>query len=128
MHQRPLFPFGYGLSYTSFRFSGMTVAEKRHGYVVHARVTNTGSRAGSEVAQLYVRFPRSAHEPVRQLKAYDKVHLQPGQTRTVTLRLPTKGLAAWDTEERGWRVEDGRYRLFVGDSSRHLPLRASLHR
>ena len=78
-HQRPLFPFGFGLSYTTFGFSGLHVSRTGHGYSVTARVTNTGSRPGAEVAQLYVGAPRAAHEPLRQLKAYGKVHLAPGQ-------------------------------------------------
>jgi beta-glucosidase len=125
-HQRPLFPFGFGLSYTTFRFSGLRVTRRGHGYAVTARVTNTGARPGSTVAQLYVRMPRAAHEPPRQLKAYTKVHLRPSQTKTVNLRLPRRALAAWNPGTR-WAVTPGRYRIFVGDSSRHLPLTTTIH-
>jgi beta-glucosidase len=125
-HQRPLFPFGFGLSYTTFRFSGLHVTRTGHRYSITTRVTNTGSRPGAEVAQLYVAAPRTAHEPLRQLKAYRKVHLAPGQTRTVHLRLARHDLAAWNPGT-GWRVAPGTYRLYVGDSSRSLPLHAHIH-
>ncbi|MCW2772638.1 MAG: hypothetical protein JWN91_964 [Nocardioides sp.] len=124
--QRPLFPFGFGLSYTTFRFSGLHVTRTRHGHSISARITNTGSRPGAEVAQLYVGAPRAAHEPLRQLKAYRKVHLAPGQTRTVHLRLARNDLAAWNPGS-GWRVAPGTYRLYVGDSSRSLPLHTHIH-
>ena len=126
-HQRPLFPFGFGLSYTTFRFSGLHVTRQPAARLdsVTARVTNTGSRPGAEVAQLYVGAPRAAHEPLRQLKAYSKVRLAPGQTKTVHLRLARRDLAAWNPGS-GWRVAPGTYRLYVGDSSRSLPLHTHL--
>jgi beta-glucosidase len=127
MHQQPLFPFGYGLSYTSFRFSGLHVSTSRTGYTVTARVTNTGSRSGAEVAQLYVGSPASAHEPLRQLKAYAKVNLAPGQSKVVRLQLARGSLAAWNNAESGWTIARGAYRLYVGDSSRHLPLRGAIN-
>ncbi len=126
-HQHPLFPFGFGLSYTTFRFSGLHVTPTEHGYTITARVTNTGSRPGAEVAQLYVGAPRAANEPLRQLKAYDKVYLAPGQTRTVDLQLGRHDIAAWNPGS-GWRIAPGTYRLFVGDSSRKLPLHTSINR
>ena len=133
--QEPLFPFGYGLSYTTFRFSGLKVRPstetpsapddsdhpRSSGWTVTARVTNTGSRAGAEVAQLYVGAPAGAHEPVRQLKAYTKVTLKPGQTKTVRLELPRSALAAWNNSDTGWTVAKGHYQIYVGDSSRNLP-------
>jgi beta-glucosidase len=125
-HQTPLFPFGYGLSYTAFHFSGLTIARHADRYVVTAKVTNTGSRTGSEVAQLYVGSPANAHEPVHQLKAYTKVTLNPGQTRTVRLELPRAALAAWNDAETGWTVAKGGYQIYVGDSSRHLPLQSRI--
>jgi beta-glucosidase len=126
MHQQPLFPFGYGLSYTSFAFSGLHVSRSGTGYTVTARVTNTGSRSGAEVAQLYVGSPASANEPVRQLKGYAKVSLKAGQSSVVRMNLPRSALAAWNSAETGWTVAGGTYRLYVGDSSRHLPLQAAI--
>jgi beta-glucosidase len=125
-HQRPLFPFGYGLSYTSFRFGHLQVKKSGSQYVVRVTVTNTGKSVGADVAQLYVGFPTSAHEVPRQLKAYAKVSLKPGQSRRVTLTLARQGLATWDSLATGWTVHAGTYHLFVGDSSRHLPKQTTL--
>jgi beta-glucosidase len=108
--QRPLFPFGYGLSYARFRFSDLRV----HGDVATVRVTNLSRRAGSTVAQAYLSFPRSAGEPPRQLKGYEKVALGPGRSTVVSFRLDPADLST-----------PGRYTLFVGSSSRDLPERAS---
>jgi beta-glucosidase len=124
--QRPLFPFGYGLSYTSFAFSKLKVTRHDGGHDVTARVTNTGRRAGAEVVQLYVRMPARAGEPPRQLKAYGKVFLRAGQTRTVHLRLPDSALRSWHGHR--WVTPPGHYRIYVGDSSRNLPLRATIRR
>jgi beta-glucosidase len=119
--RRPLFPFGYGLSYTSFRFSALSVTRGGGKLVAAVTVTNTGRRAGAEVAQLYVGSPASAHEPPRQLKAYSKVNLNPGESRQVKLTVDLSSLAAWDNPATGWVLHSGTYRLYVGDSSRSLP-------
>jgi hypothetical protein len=108
--QRPLFPFGYGLSYADFRFRDLRV----NGDVATVRVTNVSQRAGSTVAQAYLSFPRSAGEPPRQLKGYEKVALGPGRSTVVSFRLDPADLAT-----------PGRYTLYVGSSSRDLPERAS---
>jgi beta-glucosidase len=126
-HQRPLFPFGYGLSYADFRFGAIHVkVDRRHDAVVASTsVTNTSARPGSTVAQAYLASPRSANEPPRQLKGYEKVHLGPGRRAIVSFRLGPADLAYFD--ERAGRpvIADGRYTLFVGSSSRDLPERAS---
>jgi beta-glucosidase len=95
---------------------------------VHARVTNTGSRAGSEVAQLYLGDPATASEPPRQLRGFDRVQLAPGQTREITLPLTARDLAYWNGA-RHWSVVPGLYRVYFGDSSAlaGLPLRGSFH-
>jgi beta-glucosidase len=121
--EKPLFPFGYGLSYTSFRLSDLRVSRTRDGLRARARVTNTGRRAGSEVVQLYVAAPASAQEPSRQLKAFSKVTLRPGQSATVDLDVPREGLAVWLNSSTGWTVVPGRYGIGVGTSSADLPLR-----
>ncbi|HEY3609118.1 MAG TPA: glycoside hydrolase family 3 C-terminal domain-containing protein [Pseudonocardiaceae bacterium] len=126
----PLFPFGFGLSYTSFAFSHLTVGRGAHGAVtVTAKVTNTGSRAGAEVAQLYVGDPSSSAvpEPPDQLQGFVKVSLAPGQTRRVSFTLTSRSFSFWDTASSSWRVAGGTYHLNVGDSSRSLPLTASIH-
>jgi beta-glucosidase len=113
--QRPLFPFGYGLSYTSFRYGGLRVSQAGGRQAVSVQVTNTGRRAGSEVVQLYLGAPAAAHEPPKQLKGYAKVSLRPGETRTVTFRLGRDDLASWIAGR--WVVTPGRYRVLVGGSA-----------
>lgn len=118
----PLFPFGFGLSYTTFRYDHLAVqapAPGSHGDIrVTVDVTNTGERAGDEVAQLYVRENVSSVEtPERALKGFLRIHLQPGETRTVTFLVPQEQLAVWNAENR-WAVEGGRYTVWAGGSSR----------
>jgi beta-glucosidase len=126
--QTPLFPFGYGLSYTAFRYSGLRVAPAGsgsagsggpggHGVVVHVRVTNTGQRAGADVVELYVGMPASTGEPPRQLKGFAKVDLAPGASTEVSFTLGPAALSIWDTGSGGWVLRAGTYRAMVGDSS-----------
>lgn len=124
----PLFPFGFGLSYTSFDFSDLHVASPApDGKVaVTATVTNTGIRSGTEVAQLYVGYPAAAGEPPRALKAFTRVTLAPGQRRTVLFQLDRDAFQSWDTQARNWGVTPGSYQVWVGDSSRKLPLHSSI--
>ncbi|HEY0496390.1 MAG TPA: glycoside hydrolase family 3 C-terminal domain-containing protein [Kutzneria sp.] len=121
----PLYPFGFGLSYTSFAFSNLQVgALDAHGKAtVTATVTNTGSRAGSEVAQLYVGDPASTGEPPLQLKGFDKVSLQPGASTTVSFPLTLHDLAYWNN---GWTTALGSYRIAVGDTSANPQLSGTL--
>jgi beta-glucosidase len=127
----PLFPFGFGLSYTRFAFSELAVSEtggpKGRSVQVRAEVTNTGRRAGTEVAQLYVGDPAAIQEPPRQLKAFQRVYLRPGQQAVVHLTLTPGSLAYWDTATQAWAVAPGMYQVYVGDSSAlaDLPLRGS---
>jgi beta-glucosidase len=122
----PLFPFGYGLSYTTFSFSDLQVgALGSGGSTVTATVTNTGNRAGAEVAQLYVGAPASTGEPVHQLKGFQRVELQPGQSQTVRFTVTAHDLAHW--ADSGWTTTPGTYQILVGDSSRNLPLSGSLN-
>lgn len=122
----PLFPFGYGLSYTTFRFSNLhlsapTMAE--HGRIIaSADVTNTGSRAGADVAQLYLTDPSSTGEPPLQLKGFSKVTLQPGQTTKVQFAVTAQDASYWHSLAHGWTLAPGTYTVHVGDSSRSLPL------
>jgi beta-glucosidase len=123
--QDPLFPFGYGLSYTSFSFSHLTVSPRLDRYgqaVVGVDVTNTGTRTGAEVAQVYLSDPVAAGEPPRQLKGFQKVTLRPGQTKHLTFRLDQRAFSIWDSAAQRWTTVDGRYGVAVGDSSRQLPL------
>ncbi|WP_327269499.1 glycoside hydrolase family 3 C-terminal domain-containing protein [Streptomyces sp. NBC_01218] len=122
--EQPLFPFGHGLSYTSFALSGLRVERGASGHRATVRVRNTGSRAGSEVVQLYVTFPAAAGEPSAQLKAFAKVTLEPGRSTTVVLDVPRTSLAVWRSADDGWTVLPGSYAFAVGRSSVELPLRA----
>ena len=120
----PLFPFGYGLSYTSFRYSGMKLKGGRRDATVSFTLENTGARSGAEVAQVYVGFPKWTGEPPRQLKGFRKVELEPGAAQRVTIRLDKRAFSYWDDRTRGWRIGRGCYAVAVGGSSRSLPLRA----
>ncbi len=124
----PLFPFGYGLSYTTFAFSGLSVKNTGDGATATFTVRNTGHRAGAEVAQLYLSFPAAAGEPPRQLKGFERVELAPGQARRVTIRLDTRDFSVWDTASHAWQPARGAFTVSVGDSSRSLPLQAPLVR
>ena len=126
----PLFPFGYGLSYTGFAFSNLRVtppqlAGRGAPVTVTARVTNTGPVTGAEVAQLYLGDPAAAGEPPRQLKGFQKVTLRPGQSAVVSFTLDRHDLSYWNDSANGWVVPDGGFRVYVGDSSAlsGLPLR-----
>jgi beta-glucosidase len=124
----PLFPFGFGLSYTSFRFAHLRVRAKGETAVARFALTNTGSRAGADVAQVYVGMPASTGEPPKQLKGFQKVPLAPGQTKTVAISLGTTSFVHWNTRHNRWDIAKGTYRIYVGDSSANLPLEARLHR
>jgi beta-glucosidase len=121
--KQPLFPFGYGLSYTSYAYSSL----KENTSSVTFAVKNTGQRAGSEIAQAYVTLPRSAGEPFKRLVAWEKIPLNPGESKVVTLPLDPHYLSIFDESKNGWELVPGDYTVQVGGSSRDLPLRASIH-
>ena len=128
-HIAPLFPFGFGLSYTTFRFTGLRVRTAVHGAVMlTARITNTGPRAGAEVAQVYVHQPARTGEPPRQLEAYQRVFLRPGRGATVRLLLPAMAFAHWSTPAHRFEVARGCYGIGLGDSSAHQPLHTNIGR
>jgi beta-glucosidase len=124
----PLFPFGYGLSYTTFRFSGLRVTAGATSVLVSYRLTNTGNRAGGDVGEVYVTDPPSAGEPSQQLKGYEKTWLEPGQTKTVTVTLPATAFQYWSDSSGGWSTAHGLYTIRVGDSSVGQPLSAHISR
>jgi beta-glucosidase len=123
--QQPLFPFGYGLSYADFRFGDVRLRFDHGAVTASTRVTNTSRRSGSTVAQAYLSFPRSAGEPPRQLKGYEKVQLAPGRSAVVSFRLDRADLTYFDEGAHRQVVAGGRYTLSVGSSSRDLPESAS---
>ena len=123
----PLFPFGYGLSYTKFSFSNLNVgAFNANGQAtVTATITNTGSVAGADVAQMYVGDPAASQDPPEQLKGFQRVTLNPGQSSTVSFPLTIHDLAAWSSADNAWEAQPGTYSISVGDSSASLPLTGS---
>ena len=118
----PLFPFGYGLSYTTFSMHDARVIDPTPGAVkVNVSVTNTGSRAGAEVVQLYVQDVKSSViRPLKELKAFRKVFLQPGETREVTLTLNARAFQFYDVAAKDWRSEPGRFNVLIGNSSKNI--------
>lgn len=122
----PLFPFGYGLSYTLFAYSKLRVPSNiKVGTpaAVSVAVKNTGTRAGDEIVQCYVRClaPRVSR-PVRELKAFARVSLLPGQAKTVTLSLDPNAFAYWNAKKHDWQTDPGAYALDIGASSRDIRL------
>ncbi|MEV0354837.1 glycoside hydrolase family 3 C-terminal domain-containing protein [Nocardia sp. NPDC050697] len=122
------YPFGFGLSYTSFRYSDLVVAASGDGFEVTVAVTNTGDRDGAEVVQLYV-APRTGgvHRPLQELRAFAKVRIPTGGTRKVTLELDRRAFAHFDPAAQDWVVESGRYELRVAAGSRDLRLVEVVH-
>ena len=122
----PLFPFGFGLSYTSFDYDKLSISPDTTGdgsVEVSFDLTNTGRRAGAEVAQVYVADSHSGvPRPPKELKGFAKVALQPGETRRVSVQLDRRSFAYYDVEARDWRVTPGTFRILVGRSSRDIVL------
>ncbi len=113
-----LFPFGYGLSYTTFAYDDLTVEEDGDTLNISVRLKNTGDRAGIEVAQLYMQdVAASLVRPVKELKDYQRVALEPGEEKTLSFRLPKKDMGFYDNSGK-YLLEDGLFRIFVGGSSR----------
>ncbi len=121
-----LFPFGFGLSYTTFSFANLNVPatpDANGRLTVSVDVTNSGSRSGAEVVQVYVGAPASAGEPPKQLKGFAKVSLAPGQTKRISITLQDRAFSIWNTGAKAWTTVPGRHTVMVGNSSRNLPLR-----
>jgi beta-glucosidase len=127
----PMFPFGFGLSYTQFAFSHLSVSpafkDGTKEVRVSATVTNVGRRAGSDVAQLYLADPAGSGEPPRQLAGFQRVSLAPGAKAKVSFALTPQEMSWWDDTANGWTQTAGTYGVYVGDSSAlaGLPLRGS---
>ncbi len=121
----PLYPFGFGLSYTTFEYSNLKVSSpeinKTEGVTVEFDLKNTGKKGGAEVAQLYVQELNSSVErPVKELKSFAKIELQPGETKKVTLHLKSNDFSYWDVKSHGWVVETGNYNLLLGSASNNI--------
>jgi beta-glucosidase len=128
--KHPLFPFGFGLSYTTFSFANLHApASGASGSTVSVSfdVTNTGKVAGAEVGQLYVSDPSAkAIRPERELKGFEKVRLAPGETKHVTLDLDSRAFSYWDEAAHKWTIDPGKFVILVGDSSENTPLHADV--
>jgi len=134
---KPLFPFGYGLSYTSFQYANVAVKPadanaKRDGisaplFQISFDVTNTGTRAGADVAQIYVaeshaKVPR----PAKELKGFARIELKPGETKTSTVTLSGRSLSYYDADAKQWHADPGEFQILIGRSSQDIQLRGSL--
>ncbi|MDQ0115169.1 beta-glucosidase family protein [Paenibacillus harenae] len=127
----PLFPFGHGLSYTSFAYSELTFAKQAirddETVDVHVKVKNTGDRAGKEIVQLYVREAASkVIRPDKELKGFAKVELQPGEQKTVTFTLGKRSFAYYDVDRKDWRVDTGAFDILIGRSSQDIAISAAI--
>lgn len=126
----PLFPFGFGLSYTTFSFADLKVAHASgsNDVTVTFKLTNTGKVAGADVAQLYLGFPNIAegNEPPIQLKGFRKVMLSPGESKTVALKLDAHSFSYWSMQSRGWKIAPGTFQVMAGDSSANTPLKSTI--
>jgi beta-glucosidase len=128
---KPLFPFGYGLSYTTFKFSNLKVTQEPSSSGVKAvatfDVSNTGKREGAEVAQLYVteEAPK-VDRPVRELKGFERVKLAPGESKRVSIPLDARSFSYYDVELKKWAIGSSKFTVSVGDSVESLPLKAPL--
>ena len=125
---KPLFAFGYGLTYATFQFSDLKVTPKsgRGGATVSFYVSNMAKLTGAEVAQVYLRFPPIAagNESPLQLKGFCKVTLKAGERRMVKLELDKRAFSYWSDEAHGWQTTPGTFHVMVGDSSENTPLSA----
>ena len=127
----PLYPFGHGLSYTQFSCGNLRVTPTSiaptGSATISVDVTNTGLRAGDEVVQLYTHdASASVPRPIKELRGFQRIHLEPGSSPTVTFPLAARDLAFWDVPSHAWRVEAGRFELAVGSSSADLRAQGSL--
>jgi beta-glucosidase len=121
-----LFPFGFGLSYTSYKYAGLQVTPEKTVKVTFT-VANTGARSGAEIAEVYASLPASAQEPPKRLVGWSKVKLNSGEKKTVTVEIDPKYLSIFDEQKDGWKLVPGEYTLMVGGSSQDLPLKATVN-
>lgn len=126
---KPLFPFGYGLIYTSFKYKNLTIKPVSEGvYDVSFAIQNIGTRKGTEVAQVYVgNAPASVPRPAKELKGFAKIELNPGETKSVTVRLNKRAFTFYDVNAKGWKAETGEYGVLVGKSTEQIELRGKIN-
>lgn len=123
--KEPLFPFGFGLSYTTYSYSQLH-ATSENGLTVTFKVRNTGKRAGEETAQVYLTLPPSTHEPPRRLVGWSKIALSPGEQKEATVKVEPQMVSVFNPSKNSWEVVPGEYKVWAGGSSRDLPLSATI--
>jgi beta-glucosidase len=123
-HKQPLFAFGYGLSYTTFGYSTLSVDSAAK--TARFTVKNTGTRAGAEIAEVYARLPKGSDEPFKRLVGWKRITLAPGESQTVTVSIDPQVLETFDEMKNGWNLTPGDYEVLVGPSSDETPLTGSL--
>jgi len=129
---KPLFPFGYGLSYTNFEYSNLSISKKEiqdvETVTVSVNVKNTGGVAGKETVQLYIKdLESSVIRPEKELKGFEKVQLQPDEEKTVTFTLDKRAFAYYDVELKDWHVETGEFEILIGKSSKEVVLADTIY-
>ena len=126
-HKEPLFPFGFGLSYTTYKYADLHVDRGSRTAIV--TVQNTGGRPGTEIAQVYVQLPSASGEQFRRLAGWQRVELGPGESKTVSIPMEPLALATWNDSREAWEWMPGEYTVYAGGSSEELPLttKADLH-
>ncbi|KZS65443.1 beta-glucosidase [Mycobacterium pseudokansasii] len=124
-NRTPLFPFGFGLSYTAFSYSDLNVTPG-DALEVTVRVTNTGKRAGQEIAEIYAGLPEGAQEPPRRLVGWQRVALEPGESKTVTVHVEPLFLSIYNVDRNAFQLVPGEYAIWAGNSSRDLPLEVAV--
>jgi beta-glucosidase len=124
-HKQPLFAFGFGLSYTTYAYSGLSVDSNAK--TVRFTVKNTGERAGTEIAEVYAKLPKGADESFKRLAGWSRVTLAPGESQTVTVSIDPRVLQTFDEARNCWNFALGDYEILVGASSDNVPLAGTLH-
>ncbi|HSZ02182.1 MAG TPA: glycoside hydrolase family 3 C-terminal domain-containing protein [Terriglobales bacterium] len=120
-----LFPFGFGLSYTTYAYSNLKVTPG-NSVRVNFTVTNSGNRAGAEIAQVYAALPAAAGEPPKRLVGWSKVKLNPGESKEITVEVDQQYLSIFNVDKNTWQLTSGEYEFLVGDSSQSLPLKEAV--
>ena len=123
-HKEPLFPFGYGLSYTTYAYSDLKTDEAQR--TVRFAVKNTGKRAGTEIAQVYATLPDASGEPFKRLVGWQRVELAPGESKTVSVAVDRRAMSVFDEQKDSWSLLPGTYKITAGSSSRDTPLSGTL--
>jgi beta-glucosidase len=124
-NKKPLFAFGFGLSYTTYAYSGLTVDSAAK--TVRFTIKNTGKIKGTEIAEVYARLPKGSDEPYKRLVGWARIALAPGESKPVTVSVDSRVLQTFDEGIESWKLSPGDYEVLVGPSSADTPLAGSLH-